>query len=390
MEPSKQIFISDIHMGYDKEVSGRRPYVWFNTNAPFLEKFLDKQLRAADVKAVVILGDLFDQWNIPMDYTPVTTFELICENDTNQQVVAKMKELGLAGKLIYVPGNHDMAMSREQLSPVRDYIVQTFPGIDFRCDTDLPSGKYEDGALIAEHGNRYCLFNAPDVWTNPDSFLPLGYFVTRCVAYQASKTGNSQTLPHIFSNFLKSWAADPISLIGDVFSAICLDEGTGLTLESIYTLDDIPGYNAGALSVGDVKARFSGLYSDWAHSARARLVQANTALINERDTLYEAAELVHFYPGSAEAHEVVIFGHTHQPCLKGVPVADGIQTVSEDPHACFSIYANSGTWVDSAGKGGDYVETEEVVAGGDKRLHVRLKKYTGTEDTVIDWGYVRG
>jgi hypothetical protein len=42
-----------------------RPYVWFNTNAPILEKFLDKQLRAADVKAVVILGDLFDQWNIP-------------------------------------------------------------------------------------------------------------------------------------------------------------------------------------------------------------------------------------------------------------------------------------------------------------------------------------
>ena len=56
-------------MGYDKEVSGRRPYAWFNTNAPFLERFLDKQLRAADVKAVVILGDLStsgtSRWIIP-------------------------------------------------------------------------------------------------------------------------------------------------------------------------------------------------------------------------------------------------------------------------------------------------------------------------------------
>ena len=103
-----------------------------------------------------------------------------------------MKELARAGKLIYVPGNHDMAMSRDQLAPVKDYMVQTFPGIDFRCDTDLPLG--EDGPLIAEHSNRYCLFNAPDVWTNLDSFLPLGYSVTRCVAYQASKTG-SRTAP---------------------------------------------------------------------------------------------------------------------------------------------------------------------------------------------------
>ena len=70
---TKRIFISDIHMSDQKSMSGINPYCWFRKNIDTLAKFLDEQLAAPDVKEVVILGDLFDQWVIPVNASPINS-----------------------------------------------------------------------------------------------------------------------------------------------------------------------------------------------------------------------------------------------------------------------------------------------------------------------------
>ena len=390
MEPSgaKRIFISDIHMGDERTIPPntippRYPYVWFNSNARFLEDFLDCQLKDDGVRKVIILGDLFDRWVIPTDYDPVKNFENICDSDINKQVIAKLRALANNRKLVYVPGNHDMAMNTAEMSQVKQFFDSTFPQIDFRCDANPPLGRYDDEILVAEHGSRYCLFNAPDTWTNPPSFLPLGYFITRMIAYKVSTGATNNDPRHIFLDLIESMKERP-TFVEDLFQVIA--DYCGLTDKSIFKLDGIPDYDEGTLTVGDVKERFRNLCSNWDDTPEAEKINSLMAAINERDTLYDAANCTYFFNGSSK--DIVIFGHTHRPYMKGIPVADGIQTFDDDENACMKIYANSGTWVDSAGEGGTYVETEEAEAKEGKRLYVRLKKYTRTEDVITDWGFV--
>ena len=65
---TKRIFISDIHLGDDRSMSAPNPYGCLKKNIPVLAQFLEDQRRATDVKEVVILGDLFDAWIIPVSH----------------------------------------------------------------------------------------------------------------------------------------------------------------------------------------------------------------------------------------------------------------------------------------------------------------------------------
>jgi len=375
----RRIFISDIHMGDDKSVFPRKPYVWFKNNVPLLVKFLHDQLNARDVKEVVILGDLFDEWIVPADYEPITTLDSICSNATNETVIAELRVLADNGKLVYVPGNHDMAINVAAISKTKQFAQSAFPGIQFICDANMPSGRYEAGNLVAEHGNRYCLFNAPDTWTNPGAcFLPLGYFISRMVAYKVSTTGHNQDPHDIFIDFLKKyWEGNP-DFIEDLFQAIADD--CGLSAESTIELDGISGYG-GKMKVGDIGKRFKSLYSNWGHVPGAEQVDAPMAVIGELGNLYEAAASAYLRPGSDK--KVIIFGHTHIPDMwKGDYGNSGRSENDDDPAQtpCRAIYANSGTWVDQAACC-TYVETEEV---REELLYVRVKEYPG-DTTISDY-----
>jgi UDP-2,3-diacylglucosamine pyrophosphatase LpxH len=371
---TKRIFISDIHMGNDESVAPRKPYVWFKNNASFLERFLDEQLNAPDVKEVIILGDLFDEWIIPSDYDPIKSFDSICSNTTNKPVIEKMNALAAEFRLVYVPGNHDMAMDIIGIPAIEQFMKDTFPGIIFICDDKMPLGRYEDGILVAEHGNRYCLFNAPDSWTNPSCFLPLGYFISRMVAYKVSTTGHDEDPRHIFIDLLKEWWKGAPDFIEDLFQAIADD--CGLTAESIIKLDGIPDCGKG-MTVADIGKQFRRLYSDWGKVPGAENVSAPEAVDGELEDLYKAATSTYFRPGSP--YKVVIFGHTHIPRMGNIYENSSYPdfVVVPDENACLTIYANSGTWVDQAKKGCTYVETEEVQTQDEKRLYVRVKRYPG-------------
>jgi hypothetical protein len=219
---TKKVFISDIHMGDARSQAGTFPYGWLNKNIHFLADFLTGQLNDPNVAEVVILGDLFDTWVIPTHQDPLNSFQAICNNPANSAVIATLVKLAAKGVLTHVPGNHDMPFSTAGLADTKAFMDKTFPGINYICDPDLPAGVYRSGKLVAEHGNRYCLFNAPDPWTDAPSFPPIGYFISRLVAYKVSKTGTTQDFHDILKNFIVQLLKRP-NFVKDLFEAIAED-----------------------------------------------------------------------------------------------------------------------------------------------------------------------
>lgn len=381
MERTKRIFISDIHMGDTRSMGDPNHYGWFKKNIPVLEHFLDVQLQATDVKEVVILGDLFDTWVIPTDKAPLTNFDDICSNPNNKPVIDKLK--ALAGnsdiKLAYVPGNHDMGMNVAGISATEQFMDTTFPGIRFFCKSTVPWGVYTVGTLVAEHGNHYCLFNAPDIWTSNDTFFPLGYFISRIVAYKVLKTGYDQDSREIFFKFLKEFMMHP-DFIKDMFYAIV--EDAGLHPYDSIDVTGVPGYT-GAITVEMVGNRFSNLIHNWKKTPGN--INVPTAIYNDLGNLYFAAHSAYLEPYNSNTN-IVIFGHTHIPTMD--KQYDTKQLLDKNPPTSDApyqyIYANSGTWVDQCKYGCTYVETEEVQ--DKKRHYVRVKK--SPDNTCIDEGFV--
>jgi len=378
---TKRIFISDIHLGDAKSMSAPHPYGWFKNNIPVLTEFLDDQLNATDVKELVILGDLFDTWVLPVNYDPLTSFAKITSNPANKTAIDKLKALAKKSdiKLAYVPGNHDMGMDAGGILKIRKFMEKTFPGIRFFCSSTIPWGIYNVGTLAAEHGNRYCLFNSPDMWTAKDTFLPLGYFISRIIAYKVSQTGTAENYHDIFVRFLKDFMNHP-DFVEDVFMAIA--EDAGLTPDDIINLKSVPGF-PDTMTVDAIGKRFSNLIQNWTNTPGNINVPA--AIIGDLENLSPAASLAYFDHFGSNIN-IVIFGHTHIPVMDPReldPQADRAAHASDDPWNY--IYVNCGSWIDKSECGCTYVETEEDAKGG--RHYVRLKSYTSK--TVLEEGFVR-
>jgi len=377
---TKRIFISDIHLGNAKSMSGPHPYGWFQNNMPVLAEFLDDQLNAPDVKEVVILGDLFDTWVLPVNYDPLISFANISSNPANKLVIDKLKALAATPdvKLAYVPGNHDMAMDTTGILKIKKFMETTFPGIRFFCNNTMPWGIYNVGTLAAEHGNRYCLFNSPDMWTAKDTFLPLGYFISRIVAYKVLQTGTEENYHDIFVRFLKAFMNHP-DFIEDMFKAIA--EDAGLKPNDIVKLKAVPGFPE-TMTVDAIGRRFSNLIQNWTNTPGNINVPA--AIIGDLENLSSAASLAYFDHFGSNI-SIVIFGHTHIPVMDPRdldPRADRAAHPIDEPWNY--IYVNCGSWIDGSEYGCTYVETEEDANAG--RHYVRLKSYPS--NTVLKEGFV--
>jgi UDP-2,3-diacylglucosamine pyrophosphatase LpxH len=377
---TKRIFISDIHLGDNKSMSASHPYGCFKNNIPLLTEFLNDQLNAPDLKEVVILGDLFDTWVPPVNYAPLTSFANICSNPANKRVLNKLKALAATPdvKLAYVPGNHDMGMDAGGILKIKKFVETTFPGMRFFCNSTAPWGIYNVGTLAAEHGNRYCLFNAPDIWTAGDTFLPIGYFISRIVAYKVLQTGTTENYYEVLVRFLKDFIKHP-DFVEDMFKAIA--EDAGLKPDDIIKLKAVPGFPA-TMTVDAIGKRFSNLIQNWTNTPGNINVPA--AMIGDLENLSCAASLAYFDHFGSNIN-IVIFGHTHIPVMEPRdldPRADPAAHASDDPWNY--IYANCGSWVDGSEYGCTYVETEEDANAG--RHYVRLKSYTSK--TLIEEAFV--
>jgi UDP-2,3-diacylglucosamine pyrophosphatase LpxH len=362
-------------------MSSPNTYCWFKNNAKVLTDFLDEQLKDTTVKEVVILGDLFDTWVIPANYDPLTNFANICSNPVNKPVIDKLAALAASPdiKLAYVPGNHDMGMDANGIIQIKQFMEQEFRGIRFFCNTAVPWGVYNVGTLAAEHGNHYCLFNAPDTWTANNTFLPLGYFISRIVAYKVKHTGTSEDYYDILTKFLTQ-VMNHHDVVGDLFDAVAAD--AGLAPNAPIDLKGVPGY-PNTTTVGDIGNRFRNLVQKWSDTPGN--CNSLAATVNDLGNLYPGASSAYFEHFGSNTN-IVIFGHTHIPVLVGRGLNPLENPANQSPNDPWTyIYANCGSWVDGNENGCTYVETEEDVDAG--RHYVRVISYPAR--TKLHEGFVK-
>ena len=339
---NKLVFISDLHMN----VNGS--YSWLVKHAKDLADFINQVNDRDDVAELVILGDLLDDWVSPVAYTP-QTFAGILGATNNTAVVAALR--GICDNpniaVTYVTGNHDMLSFESQNKQV---IADTFPNMTIISDTPGLGAYTKDNVIWAEHGHRYCLFNAPDIWSRSNGHLPLGYFISRLAASKSVSSGQVFTTPDVLDLFVKSPSevnrylqqggyGEVGGIIDDtliiaVFNAIALWSGTApwdkFTMNGLDNFIDNP-------SVEDIAFTYDTLFSGWPD--RQNIVDHYEAVFNDLGHLSSAANLLFEMPERIQGlypftPRIVLFGHTHQAAFQYH--SGEVET----------IYVNTGTWID--------------------------------------------
>lgn len=355
MNQRKVVFISDLHLSADPDTS------WMYDHIGYLADFLDALIYRQDVTELVILGDLLDDWMVPIDAIP-SSFQDILVAPHNEPVVTALKKICDNSDIhvTYVTGNHDLLSFEPEAKAL---LASTFHGMEIRSEEPGLGAYAIDEVLWAEHGHRYSLFNSPDTWSHPDSHLPLGYFITRLAASQAETAGTPSTTPEIIEEFVrKNLRLVPYTsdwqerLIEIVFTAIAL--WAGKWPNGMFNMAEKDDFMTNP-TVEEVKDLYAEIMSAWPD--RQNIVLPEMALLNELGYMINSAQLLFTLPKRIKTlypftPRIVLFGHTHKAMFW--------QRIGSRS----TIYANTGTWIDS--KPMTWVEVEV------NDLRVNRRSYT--------------
>ena len=335
------ICISDIHMGDSR--SAASGYCWFSKNAAALESLLNVVLTSEQVRQLVILGDLFDEWVVPYRVPPFDPasgiynsrdyFVAIANSAVNINVFNKLKAIASGGvvQLIYVPGNHDMLLTKEILQEI-------IPGVIWKGDS-TGLGHYSPlNEIIMEHGHRFDFFNCPQPLSNPGHILPPGYFISRLDAeglmehhstkQQELKSATGQV------EFLAAWTAAYEYLKIHYSLTVAADSSNIL-------MRGIDNYQ-GPLSFNGTRDMYAGNIEDSWPATQIRnavplAMPVLMAILDGSSDLSLAASYEYMISQAPTLYKIVAFGHTHNPMIKVYP--PGKQYTG--------IYANTGSWVNA-------------------------------------------
>ena len=341
----KRLFISDVHLGagrYSDESKNSKihqyEWDWLSEDETHNFESFIKYLRtdySENILEVIFLGDIFDNWVFPHDLVPPMIDELITAKK-NKNVVAELNELSNKIPVYYVPGNHDMHATRETMK-------KYFPKIIF-CPEQFTAER-----LIAEHGHRYAMFNAPPQFSNHLFGLPIGYFISRVEATKKAMTNREDRA-------YRTYVDDFIEMVGRPTLPQCVLEAV---IEEAHLDEDIEykvrkkNGDFQPISALTVKEQYKDIYDDWP----TQNVSKHRAIFAELDMLGPIADKL----CKNGSYKVCVFGHSHKSEI--------------DKDTWFvndRIYANTGYW---CGSKCTFVEIEKDTKG----YHVCLVKWVDNE-----------
>jgi len=354
------VVISDIHLGDKRSIDDG--YAWFNNNEQILTDFLNTLATRPAVKEVVIAGDLFDEWVIPMAYDTFNGFGSGQEGESrfvdsvaaaHPGIINGINTLIQSGrKVTYVPGNHDMLVTSDDVNRI-------FPGISQNRDAaGLGSYTPEDlPEVIIEHSHRYDFYNAPDMLsnripysqenytTNSGAIIPPGFFVSKIAAsngYQSvglegtlGVNSSLQTGPFYY------WAAWKLVLSqikpSQDYNAKIIKTGIdGYT--GVYAINDL--VPQATLSGIQQPLLYAYIEDNWKNRQTQNQVNSPISVLSGllvgSLSLWCDQQSYSQYFSRDTSKRIVVFGHTHKAAL-------GVR-YNVDNKKC--IYANSGTWID--------------------------------------------
>lgn len=368
---TRTIIISDLHLGDQRSIDHQ--YGWFIQNREKLVDFLGFVRQQPDVKELVIAGDLFDEWVAPMEYDPLNGatqsgfVDMIVT--ANRLIIDAFNAIiqDNAIRVTYVPGNHDMLV-------VSADIQRVFPGINEA--RDAPGlGVYtpaDPPALAIEHGHRYDFFNAPDPISNRDitktaSILSPGFFVSKIAAssdlgkrppsYYRDGLNAGTTATDYFSY----WAAWELIMsqkpVDTSWDAKVIETGIDGYSDRYAINDLIPQHSSNGAPLDVVL--YKNIEDTWGdrQTSNNMLVKIPITEALAAGAVNQVLDLqagVQYFLNSASDRRIVIFGHTHH--------ADLVTMLNHTQQ--WSIYANSGAWVDSSKTPCTFVTIDPQKANG--------------------------
>jgi calcineurin-like phosphoesterase family protein len=362
IERTKLIIVSDIHIGGPRATAGN--YNWFADNISEFLSFLKQVEKSRQVKELIIAGDLFDEWIMPMDVKPfvgdVTTsaefFKSVADASPMKDIIKKINNIANGGKIkvVYIPGNHDMLMTEAGMKTIFPNVIWQGTLVadgTFVNDVISGTGYYSPAPGIRiEHGHIYDFFNAPDVLSKPGSLLPPGYFVSRMFATNMiNEPQEPQALVSTPGNifFFTAWELVVWKIFGTFLPDVpaIITDIDGYTASYTYSQARDHYYDADIAGNWEDRQDINGVYSPQSEIAA---LLAGTGVFIWGD-LELSAWKQYFVPGRAN---IVIFGHTHMAMVKSYNksnraiVSEPESLPSEDQLGLTAkIYANSGTWI---------------------------------------------
>ncbi len=360
-ERNKRIFLSDLHISHiPKLKAGKHDYTWLQkTDAEALVNFLKHLTSRQDVEEVIFIGDLFDNWVVPVDIEPPSIDDIIATRKAdNDPVIQALENLcrNPEIRVVCLPGNHDMELTSEIVEKHFGHKTDPRKSLVFGGSAPWNAGSsvYRSSRLRAEHGSAHAMFNAPDPLNNPGSRLPLGYYISRVAATKTHETGSG-------NRHWWTYADDVLEAVGPEKFAACVFEAI---LEEARLSHDTEivmpkrGKQTVAITARQISERYEDLYGQWKQRMGAGI--AFKSILAEIGYLDDAADRL----CKKNDTNIVVFGHSHDWVL--------------DKDAWFvsdRIYANCGTWCDSPGKPWTYVEVE--TRREKKERVVRVLSWTG-------------
>jgi len=388
---SQTVVISDLHLGIDDA------FAECKKNRQALVDFLNQIKNSPNVKELVIAGDMFDEWFLPMDYvmpqSQSTFFDSVAAN--NQTVIDAFNTIISAGdiKVTYVPGNHDILITEADVNRI-------LPGINQARDNVQGLGQYITGAnseIVIEHGHRYNFFCAPDQISNRDitknnsSVLPPGYFFTRIATSSVIEghPSSTNTFPNItdvksddsqkgYFLYFKVWKSilDTLPVKEKFADKVIKTNIDGYTQD--YAINDVIPQQNPTDKILDVNL-YKGIQDTWEERQTLNGVKAkipvSEAITEAADAGYTDAQAKKQFFDLDASKRIVVFGHTHVARLLPLSNLEGKKT----------IYANSGTWIDNAQ--GSPTMTFVVITppkSGSAIESVNLYKYSA-DKTITQW-----
>ncbi|MBU1221185.1 metallophosphoesterase [Myxococcota bacterium] len=336
-------FVSDVHIGpgFPKQQSkythnwewlSDQELVNFNN---FLTHLKDNEFQSGD--RLILIGDIFDNWVWPHDLPPVSMTELL-KSDRNKPVINTLNLISENFDVFYVPGNHDQMASRA-------VIKNFFPKFKF-CPQ-----RYTTHRLIAEHGHRYALFNAPAFFSSNINGLPLGYFISRIEATRYGLTAEDQRNYRTYVDDILEIITGQARLPEAVFEAVMEEAGFGD--DEVFLIDHRPS----GVTAKEIKETYKRIYDDWP----ANVVSPQRAVLAELDYLGPIADKL----CKNGENKVCIFGHSHKA------------EIDKDSIFCADrVYANTGYWCDEKCT---FVRVSEE----NTKYTVALMKWNGTQTAVL-------
>ncbi|BCN31167.1 substrate-binding domain-containing protein [Anaeromicropila herbilytica] len=312
------VILSDIHIGTaSSTVCYRKEF-----HEKYLNLVFDDIISSANqIRELVLLGDIFEFWSYPPNEIPPTLDDIIASNPNILGPNGKLSKAltALKGRIIFIPGNHDINITETDLKKIKNsdgYSIKYHKG---------PYTPTYDPSILFTHGNEFTLLNST-YHKSPLAPLPIGYFVSRAIAYKlqkelketpghtvASKKGHDITdltkylfaIPDIFKNNLST--KNLVNSLVDSISGITgmpLNEPIWLNQSTSTTLDYV---------------KF--IYQDLLYEYRAKLkgLKISNEIINSLALIADEGNLYLPWLAKQYSHQTnpftIIMGHTHIPIM---------------------------------------------------------------------------